>query len=65
MTEIMYITNGGLIGKHNIYYSDWSCKINTVATEDQITSVGGLSDLSYVVEQYRLEHPEIFEDAVV
>lgn len=65
MTEIMYITNGGLIGKHNIYYSDWSCKINSVATEDQITSVGGLSDLSYVMEQYRLEHPEIFEDAVV
>ena len=65
MTEIMYITNGGLAGKHNIYFSDWSCKINTVATEDQITSVGGLSDLDYVMEQYKLTHPEIFENVEV
>ena len=65
MTEIIYITNGGLAGKNNIYFSDWSCKINTIATEEQIASVGGLSDLSYVMEQYRLEHPEIFVDAGV
>ena len=65
MTEIIYITNGGLAGKNNIYFSDWSCKINTIATEEQIASVGGLSDLNYVMEQYRLEHPEIFEDAGV
>ena len=61
MIEIMYITKGGLIGKHNIYFSDWSCRINTVATEEQIASVGGLSDLEYVMNRYRLEHPEIFD----
>ena len=65
MTEIIYITNGGLAGKNNIYFSDWSCKINTIATEEQIASVGGLSDLDYVMTIYRSEHPELFVDSVV
>jgi ABC-type proline/glycine betaine transport system substrate-binding protein len=52
--KVIYITPGGIPGKHNIYYEGWSCEINS----SKDVSGYELTDFETVNAAYHAEHPD-------
>jgi len=51
---IKFVTIGGKTGTHNVYFDNWTCKINT----DMDVSGYDIVDFETVNAAYAEEHPE-------
>jgi hypothetical protein len=58
MTEIRFVTNGSRPNTHNIYYDNWSYKINS---SDDVSEYE-VTDFETVNAAYIAEHPEETEE---